>query len=147
MQFQFDHNNLNVLDLERSVEFYKKALGLQELKRTEAGDHSFTRRWAASALKTRPWACTLSTTRTATGRKSSPPSKRVFPKQKTGVPQISWLRHSCFIFHGLPHMPGGVPSPGTGLFFRGGTGLPGTFHRLSLFLWDLLLRGHFLGNR
>ena len=42
MQFQFDHNNLNVLDLERSVEFYKKALGLQELKRTEAGDHSFT---------------------------------------------------------------------------------------------------------
>ena len=42
MQFQFDHNNLNVLDLERSVEFYKKALGLQELRRTEAGDHSFT---------------------------------------------------------------------------------------------------------
>lgn len=42
MQFQFDHNNLNVLDLERSVEFYKKALGLQELRRTEADDHSFT---------------------------------------------------------------------------------------------------------
>ena len=27
MQFQFDHNNLNVLDLERSVEFYKKPWG------------------------------------------------------------------------------------------------------------------------
>ena len=27
MKFSFDHNNINVLDLEKSVEFYKNALG------------------------------------------------------------------------------------------------------------------------
>ena len=41
MKFQFDHNNLNVLDLERSVAFYKEALGLEELRRTNADDGSF----------------------------------------------------------------------------------------------------------
>ena len=28
MNFHFYHNNINVLDLEKSIEFYKKALGL-----------------------------------------------------------------------------------------------------------------------
>ncbi len=42
MKFSFDHNNLNVLDLEKSVAFYKKALGLQEERRTVAPDGSFT---------------------------------------------------------------------------------------------------------
>lgn len=42
MKFSFDHNNLNVLDLEKSVAFYKKALGLQEERRTVAQDGSFT---------------------------------------------------------------------------------------------------------
>lgn len=41
MNFKFAHNNINVLDLDRSLEFYKKALGLVEVKRKEAEDGSF----------------------------------------------------------------------------------------------------------
>ena len=41
MKFKFDHNNINVLDLEKSVTFYKEALGLQEIRRREAADGSF----------------------------------------------------------------------------------------------------------
>jgi lactoylglutathione lyase len=41
MKFNFAHNNINVLDLEKSVEFYKKALGLTEVRRKEAADGSF----------------------------------------------------------------------------------------------------------
>ena len=29
MKFTFFHNNINVLDLDKSVEFYQKALGLE----------------------------------------------------------------------------------------------------------------------
>ena len=35
MKFKFLHNNINVLDLERSMEFYQKALGLTESRRKE----------------------------------------------------------------------------------------------------------------
>ncbi|HBA59446.1 MAG TPA: lactoylglutathione lyase [Elusimicrobia bacterium] len=42
MKFTFSHNNLNVLDLEKSLAFYKKALGLAETRRKEAADGSFT---------------------------------------------------------------------------------------------------------
>ena len=42
MNFKFAHNNYNVFDLEKSVEFYKEALGLVEIKRKEAEDGSFT---------------------------------------------------------------------------------------------------------
>ena len=35
------HFNINVLDLERSIEFYQKALGLKEKKRKVASDGSF----------------------------------------------------------------------------------------------------------
>ncbi|MDR2918736.1 MAG: VOC family protein [Tannerella sp.] len=38
---RFDHFNFNVLDLEKSLAFYEKALGLKELRRKEAGDGSF----------------------------------------------------------------------------------------------------------
>lgn len=38
---RFDHFNINVTDLEKSVRFYEKALGLKEAKRKEAGDGSF----------------------------------------------------------------------------------------------------------
>lgn len=38
---RFDHFNINVLDLERSIEFYHKALGLHEYHRKEAADGSF----------------------------------------------------------------------------------------------------------
>ncbi|HBE88726.1 MAG TPA: lactoylglutathione lyase [Elusimicrobia bacterium] len=42
MKFIFSHNNLNVLDLEKSLAFYKKALGLEEVRRKDAADGSFT---------------------------------------------------------------------------------------------------------
>ncbi len=42
MKFTFSHNNLNVLDLEKSLAFYKKALGLEEVRRKDASDRSFT---------------------------------------------------------------------------------------------------------
>ena len=35
MNFKFLHNNINVLDLKRSLEFYQKALGLKESRRKE----------------------------------------------------------------------------------------------------------------
>ena len=38
--FRFAHNNLNVLDLERSMKFYEEALGLKEVRRIET--ESFT---------------------------------------------------------------------------------------------------------
>ena len=37
----FDHFNINVIDLERSIAFYNKALGLREIRRKEAEDGSF----------------------------------------------------------------------------------------------------------
>ncbi|MEL1134933.1 VOC family protein [Desulfitobacterium sp. THU1] len=33
MKFKFTHNNFNVLDLEKSLAFYKEALGFQEVRR------------------------------------------------------------------------------------------------------------------
>lgn len=33
MKFRFAHNNINVLDLEKSLRFYQEALGLSEVKR------------------------------------------------------------------------------------------------------------------
>ena len=41
MQFTFAHYNYNVLDLEKSLAFYKEALGLEEVRRKEAEDGSF----------------------------------------------------------------------------------------------------------
>ena len=41
MDFSFDHVNLNVADINRSLAFYEKALGLKEIRRHEAGDGSF----------------------------------------------------------------------------------------------------------
>ncbi|RRD74195.1 VOC family protein [Tannerella forsythia] len=38
---KFDHYNFNVLDLERSLVFYEKALGLKEKRRKVAADGSF----------------------------------------------------------------------------------------------------------
>lgn len=39
--FKFAHNNFNVCDLEKSLAFYHKALGLKETKRINAEDGSF----------------------------------------------------------------------------------------------------------
>ncbi|MBP8989174.1 MAG: VOC family protein [Clostridia bacterium] len=41
MAFKMVHANLNVLDLERSIEFYKKALGLFVVSRKKADDGRF----------------------------------------------------------------------------------------------------------
>lgn len=41
MTFKMIHENYNVLDLKRSLEFYEKALGLKEIRRKEAADGSF----------------------------------------------------------------------------------------------------------
>lgn len=41
MKFTFNHFNFNVLDLEKSMNFYKEALGLTEARRKEASDGSF----------------------------------------------------------------------------------------------------------
>ena len=42
MKFTFAHNNLNIFDLDRSLSFYKEALGLTETRRKDAEDGSFT---------------------------------------------------------------------------------------------------------
>lgn len=41
MRFTFVHNNLNVLNLEKSLSFYEQALELKETRRIEAEDKSF----------------------------------------------------------------------------------------------------------
>ncbi|MDR1835830.1 MAG: VOC family protein [Fusobacteriaceae bacterium] len=41
MKFLFEHLNFNVLDLDKSIAFYEKALGLREEKRKNAGDGSY----------------------------------------------------------------------------------------------------------
>ena len=38
---RFDHYNFNVLDLEKSMDFYARALGLKEARRKTADDGSF----------------------------------------------------------------------------------------------------------
>lgn len=38
---KFDHFNINVINLEKSISFYNKALGLKEHHRKEAADGSF----------------------------------------------------------------------------------------------------------
>ena len=45
--FQFAHNNLNVLDLDRSMKFYEEALGLTEVRRIT--DENFIIVWATPA--------------------------------------------------------------------------------------------------
>jgi len=41
LKFTFSHNNLNVFDLEKSISFYKDALGLEVVRKHEAPDGSF----------------------------------------------------------------------------------------------------------
>ncbi len=41
MNFKFYHNNINVLDLDKSLEFYNSALNLKETRRIEAEDGSY----------------------------------------------------------------------------------------------------------
>ena len=41
MKFKMVHENYNVFDLQRSMDFYEKALGLTEVRRKEAADGSY----------------------------------------------------------------------------------------------------------
>lgn len=41
MNFKMIHENYNVADLQKSLDFYQKALGLHEVRRKEAQDSSF----------------------------------------------------------------------------------------------------------
>lgn len=41
MKFTIDHFNINVFDLDRSLAFYDKALGLKEERRKQAEDGSY----------------------------------------------------------------------------------------------------------
>ena len=41
MKFQMVHNNINVLNLEKSLAFYQEALGLLPVREKEAADGSF----------------------------------------------------------------------------------------------------------
>lgn len=41
MKFTFNHNNFNVLDLEKSIAFYEEALGLHVVREFKAPDGSF----------------------------------------------------------------------------------------------------------
>ena len=41
MQFTFAHNNIIVFDLQKSIDFYKEALNLHEVRRNPASDGSF----------------------------------------------------------------------------------------------------------
>ena len=41
MKFKFAHNNINVIDLEKSLKFYEEALGLKEVRRIAPEDGSF----------------------------------------------------------------------------------------------------------
>lgn len=41
MDFKFAHNNINVLDLDKSVKFYEDALGLVKISEKVADDGSF----------------------------------------------------------------------------------------------------------
>ena len=41
MKFTFAHNNINVVDLEKSIDFYRKALGLEVIGEKTAEDGSF----------------------------------------------------------------------------------------------------------
>ena len=41
MKFKFVHNNFNVMDLEKSLAFYREALGLEEVRRINGPDGQF----------------------------------------------------------------------------------------------------------
>ena len=41
MKFTFNHNNFNVLDLQKYIAFYEEALGLKVVRKYEAPDGSF----------------------------------------------------------------------------------------------------------
>ena len=59
MKFTFAHNNLNVYDLQKSLDFYKEALGLTLQRTKDADDGSFTLAFLGDQTLT-SWATTRS---------------------------------------------------------------------------------------
>lgn len=49
MNFKMLHTCIRVMDLEKSVKFYKEALGLQETRRSDFPEHKFTLVFLADA--------------------------------------------------------------------------------------------------
>lgn len=49
MKFKMIHQNFNVLDLEKSLDFYDKALGLKPVREKDASDGSFKLVYLANA--------------------------------------------------------------------------------------------------
>ena len=47
---RFDHFNINVTDLDKSIKFYETALGLHESHRKEASDGSFVLVYMTTAI-------------------------------------------------------------------------------------------------
>ena len=41
MKFRMVHNNFNVLDLDKSLKFYRDAFNMHEVRRINAGDGAF----------------------------------------------------------------------------------------------------------
>ena len=49
MKFKLDHTNVNVLNMERSLAFYKEALGMEDVGTVEAADQSFCIKFLSDA--------------------------------------------------------------------------------------------------
>jgi lactoylglutathione lyase len=50
--FHFNHFNFNVLDLNKSIAFYKEALGLEVMRETKADDGSFILKYLGDGVST-----------------------------------------------------------------------------------------------
>ena len=70
MQYTFAHFNFNVLDLDRSLAFYKEALGLEPVRTKEAEDGSFRLVYLGDSAKT-PFELELTRSPMIWGTKSS----------------------------------------------------------------------------
>ena len=67
---RFDHFNINVTDLERSLAFYDRALGLKEISRKQADDGSFI--LAYTPRRPTNWARTKATSASASRATTKP---------------------------------------------------------------------------
>ena len=78
---EFNHFNFNVLNLEKSIAFYKEAIGLSVVREKDSSDGSFKivylmlfirnmKRWDAFATKILLWESILSMIQTDIGLKS-----------------------------------------------------------------------------
>ena len=90
MKFTFYHNNINVLDLEKSVAFYQKALGLAITREKEADDGSF--KLVFLGMKTLPICWNLPGSEIWTGLITWVTTNSILP-----CGQMTWTRHMRFM--------------------------------------------------